>query len=59
VGSLRNDQRRTIAQRVDAVEAAVEQHYRTIAITDADRERVQAAIEQKLSAMTEGRRPGA
>jgi site-specific DNA recombinase len=41
------------AQRVDAVEAAVERHYSTIAITDADRERVQAAIEQKLSELTE------
>jgi site-specific DNA recombinase len=41
------------AQRVDAVEAAIESHYRTIAITDADRERVRAAVEQKLSKMTE------
>ncbi len=41
------------AQRVDAVEAAVEQHYRTIAITNADCKRVRAAVEKKLSEMTE------
>jgi len=41
------------AQRVDAVEAAIENHYRSIAATDADRERVRAAVEQKLSEMTE------
>ncbi len=41
------------AQRVDAVEAAIENHYRTIAATEAERERVQAAVEQKLSEMTE------
>ena len=41
------------AQRVDAVEAAIENHYHSIAVTDADRERVRAAVEQKLSEMTE------
>ena len=41
------------AQRVDAVEAAIENHYRSIAATDADHERIRAAVEQKLSAMTE------
>jgi site-specific DNA recombinase len=40
------------AQRVDAVEAVIEDHYRSIAVTDADRERVQAAVERKLSEMT-------
>jgi site-specific DNA recombinase len=41
------------AQRVDAVEAAIENHYRTIVATETDRERVRAAVEQKLSEMTE------
>jgi site-specific DNA recombinase len=41
------------AQRVDAVEAAIENHYRSLAATDDDRERVRAAVEQKLSELTE------
>ena len=41
------------AQRVDAVEAAIENHYRSIVVTEADRERVRAAAEQKLYEMTE------
>jgi site-specific DNA recombinase len=41
------------AQRVEAVEAAIEKYYRSIAITDSDRERVRLAVEQKLSEMTE------
>ncbi len=41
------------AQRVDAIEAAIENHYRSIAVTEADRERVGAAVEKKLAEMTE------
>jgi site-specific DNA recombinase len=41
------------AQRLDAVEAAVEQHYRTIAFTPADCKRVRATAEQRLVQMTE------
>jgi site-specific DNA recombinase len=45
-------QRRTCPeryQRVEAVEAAVEEHYRTINLSDHDQERVRAAIEQHLA----------
>jgi site-specific DNA recombinase len=41
------------AQRVDAVEAAVERHYRTLAITDEDSKRVRVAVERELAGMTE------
>jgi site-specific DNA recombinase len=37
------------AQRVEAIEAAIEQHYRTVNFSLADRERVMAAIEQHLA----------
>lgn len=47
------NQRHKCAERLDAVEAAIENHYRTIAATDDDRERVRTAVEQKLSEMTE------
>jgi site-specific DNA recombinase len=45
-------QRRTcpaVYQRVEAVEAAVEEHYRTINLSDHDQERVRTAIEQHLA----------
>jgi site-specific DNA recombinase len=41
-------------QRVEAVEAAVEQHYKSIAITPADRDRVRHAIKKHLAEMAEG-----
>ena len=41
------------AQRVDAVEAAVENHYRTIDFTPADCKRVRATAEKRLVQMTE------
>jgi site-specific DNA recombinase len=41
------------AQRVDAVEGAVESHYRTLAITPAESERVKKAVEQHLDALSE------
>ena len=41
------------AQRVDAIEAAVEQHYRTIAFSPADCKRVRATAEKRLVQMTE------
>jgi site-specific DNA recombinase len=37
------------AQRVESVEAAIEQHYRTVQFSPADRDRVRAAVEQHLA----------
>jgi site-specific DNA recombinase len=47
------NQRHKCPQRVDAVEAAIEQHYRSIATTAADHERVRDAVEEHLAKMTE------
>jgi Recombinase zinc beta ribbon domain len=38
-------------QRIEAIEAAVEHHYKTIAITAADRERVRRAVQKHLAKM--------
>ncbi len=47
-----NHQRRACeqgVQRVDAIEAAVERHYRSIALSPAERDRVMATVEQHLA----------
>jgi site-specific DNA recombinase len=41
------------AQRVEAVEAAIEQHYRTITISPTDREHIRASVQTELAKMTE------
>ena len=41
------------AQRVDAVEAAVENYYRTVAITPDESRRVKIAVEERLDAFSE------
>ena len=40
------------AQRVDHVEAAIERHYATVRLSEAERERVQRAVEDHLAKLT-------